>query len=434
MHQPTSLRPVLAAACLATLSCAGARASGAAGPAPAATIATSESAPATAAPRWGLVIHGGAGNVSAANLTPERRALYQAKLEEALRAGHAVLAQGGSALDAVSAAVVVMEDSPLFNAGKGAVFTHSGENELDAAIMDGPTLRAGSVAGLKRVKNPIRLARAVMEKSPHVMMIGAGAEAFAQEQGLELVDPSYFRTEERWQQLQKALEEEKKAGAPQALGGGSPGLEAGEYKFGTVGAVALDQQGRLAAATSTGGMTNKRWGRVGDVPIIGAGTYASPRCAVSATGHGEFFIRYTVAHDICARFQYRGVSVEEAAREVVMDELVKAGGDGGIIAMDADGHVTMTFNSKSMYRGTIDADGPRRHRDPPRVVVTSPEARSPRRSADRGACSRRRRSSRRSSPRPPRGEPRRGRRTAAPRSPRCSGGTSRPGSGASCRR
>jgi beta-aspartyl-peptidase (threonine type) len=189
------------------------------------------------------------------------------------------------------------------------------------------------------------------------MMIGPGAEAFAQEQGLELVDPSYFRTEERWQQLQKALEQEQKAGKPQALGGGSPGLETDEYKFGTVGAVALDAQGRLAAATSTGGMTNKRWGRVGDVPIIGAGTYASPRCAVSATGHGEFFIRYTVGHDLCARFNYRRVSLEQAAREVVMDELVKAGGDGGIIAMDADGNVTMTFNSKSMYRGTIDAEG-----------------------------------------------------------------------------
>ena len=312
------------------------------------------------APRWGLVLHGGAGNIDPEMLAPERQAAYRATLEDALRAGHRVLEQGGESVEAVVAAITVLEDSPLFNAGKGAVFNHDGKNELDAAIMDGHTLAAGAVAGLHRVRNPIGLARRVMEKSPHVMLIGDGAEEFAKAQGIELVDPAYFYTEHRWQQLQRALETEKKEHSPSALqlpAGASEGLEPGELKFGTVGAVALDKHGHLAAGTSTGGMTNKRFGRVGDSPIIGAGTYANPNCAVSATGHGEFFIRHTVAHDICARMQYLGTPLEAAAKTVVMDVLVKAHGDGGVIAMDGEGHVAMVFNTKSMYRGFMGPDG-----------------------------------------------------------------------------
>ena len=259
----------------------------------------------------------------------------------------------------MTAAIHVMEDSPLFNAGKGAVFTHEGKNELDAAIMDGRTLQAGAVAGLRHVRNPIDLARMVMEKSPHVMMIGEGAETFARQQGMELVPESYFHTESRWQALQRALEAEKAQGTTSYFRSqeesGDP--ESRSRKMGTVGAVALDQAGNLAAGTSTGGMTNKRWGRVGDVPIIGAGTYAGNGCAVSATGHGEYFIRYTVAHDICARMQYQDLGLEQAANVVVMDVLVKAGGEGGVIAMDARGNVAMPFNSSGMYRGYVGADG-----------------------------------------------------------------------------
>jgi len=314
-------------------------------------------------PKWGLVIHGGAGVISRENLSPEREAEVRAVLTQALQTGHAVLAKGGSSLDAVSAAIRIMEDSPHFNAGKGAVFTHDGVNELDAAIMDGKTRMAGSVAGLRHVKNPIDLARRVMEKSPHVMMIGEGAEAFAKDQGLELVDAKYFYTEERWQGLQRALQKEREQ--QQAVPPGQPSSSlqpgydpvTGDHKFGTVGAVALDQAGNLAAGTSTGGMTNKRYGRVGDAPIIGAGTYADPRCAVSATGHGEFFIRYTVARDICARVEYQELPLPEAASHVVNDVLVKAGGEGGIIAMDRQGNVAMPFNSNGMYRGYMGEDG-----------------------------------------------------------------------------
>lgn len=297
--------------------------------------------------QWGIVIHGGAGVIRRETLTPEKEAAYRAKLTEALQAGHAVLARGGTSLDAVGAAIRILEDSPLFNAGKGAVFNHDGQNELDASIMDGRTLQAGAVAGLHHVKNPIELARKVMERSPHVMMVGEGAEAFARAQGIELMPAEYFRTEERWEQLQKALEKER----------ASRQLATREEKFGTVGAVALDQAGNLAAGTSTGGMTNKRYGRVGDAPIIGAGTYANARCAVSATGHGEYFIRYTVARDICARLEYLGLPLKEAASVVVMDVLVKAGGEGGIIAMDAQGQVAMPFNSPGMYRGYMGEDG-----------------------------------------------------------------------------
>jgi beta-aspartyl-peptidase (threonine type) len=311
-------------------------------------------------PRWGIVIHGGAGNISPEMLAPERQAEYRATLERALREGYRILDRGGASVDAVVAAITVLEDSPLFNAGKGAVFTHEGKNELDAAIMDGRTLAAGAVAAVTRVKNPIVLARRVMDRSPHVMLVGQGAEEFAQAEGVTLVDPSYFYTEHRWRQLQRALEAEKKGPVPSASrrpGGASEGLEPGELKLGTVGAVALDQHGRLAAGTSTGGMTNKRFGRVGDSPIIGAGTYASAGCAVSATGHGEYFIRYTVAHDICARVSYLGMPIEAAAASVVLDELVEAKGEGGVIAMDGQGHVAMIFNTRSMYRGFMGADG-----------------------------------------------------------------------------
>ena len=295
-----------------------------------------------------LAVHGGAGTMPRAELSAEREAAVRADLTRALRAGHAVIAQGGSSLDAVTRAIVVLEDSPYFNAGKGAVFNHDGVNELDASIMDGATRRAGAVAGLHRIRNPVLLARAVMEKSPHVMMAGEGAEAFAKSIGFEFVDPAYFRTEERWQQLQKALAAEK----AQA----SATLPATAY-FGTVGAVARDAKGQLAAATSTGGMTNKRWGRIGDAPVIGAGTYASEQCAVSATGWGEFYIRAAVAHDICARMAYRGDSVRAAAEEVVLKVVPALGGDGGVIALDASGRVAMPFNTEGMYRGTIDADG-----------------------------------------------------------------------------
>lgn len=295
-----------------------------------------------------LAVHGGAGTMPRAELSAEREAAVRADLTRALRAGHAVIAQGGSSLDAVTRAIVVLEDSPYFNAGKGAVFNHDGVNELDASIMDGATRRAGAVAGLHRIRNPVLLARAVMEKSPHVMMAGEGAEAFAKSIGFEFVDPAYFRTEERWQQLQMALAAEK----AQA----SATLPATAY-FGTVGAVARDAKGQLAAATSTGGMTNKRWGRIGDAPVIGAGTYASEQCAVSATGWGEFYIRAAVAHDICARMAYRGDSVRAAAEEVVLKVVPALGGDGGVIALDASGRVAMPFNTEGMYRGTIDADG-----------------------------------------------------------------------------
>lgn len=292
-----------------------------------------------------LLVHGGAGALRAES-TPERDAAAKAEIERALRAGWQVLKDGGSALDAVTVPVRMLEDSPLFNAGKGAVLNNEGQAELDASIMEGHTRRAGAVAGLHEVKNPILLARAVMEKSPHVMMIGDGAEQFARQQGLEIVEPAYFITEHRQRQLKKVQDAEKaKAGAvdPKATKG-------------TVGAVALDRDGRLAAATSTGGMTNKRYGRVGDVPIIGAGTYADARCAVSTTGWGEYFIRVGVARDICARLAYRGTPIGQAADEVLAE--VKAlGGDGGLIALDADGHFALPYNSEGMYRGSIDAEG-----------------------------------------------------------------------------
>ena len=298
---------------------------------------------------FALAIHGGAGTLSRSEIDAEREASIRAVLAAALDAGEAILAAGGSSLDAVTAAVAVLEDSAHFNAGHGAVFNAEGINELDASIMEGHTRRAGAIAAVHRVRNPIRLARAVMERSPHVMLVGEGAETFATEAGVELVDPAYFRTEHRWQQLQKAKAAEQ-AGRAEALP---------DRYFGTVGAVARDRSGRLAAATSTGGMTNKRWGRVGDAPILGAGTWADARCAVSATGWGEFFIRLGVAHDICARVAYRGDALATAAEQVVMRDVPALGGDGGVIAIDADGNLALPFNTSGMYRGWIRRDGTR---------------------------------------------------------------------------
>jgi len=293
-----------------------------------------------------LVIHGGAG-VVAKDVTPEKEKAVRDGLQQALDAGYAQLKAGKPALDAVTAAITVLEDNPNFNAGRGAVFNHDGRNELDAAIMDGASLRAGSVANVHKVKNPILLARAVMEKSAHVMLVGSGAEQFAQSIGMALVEPKYFYTEDRWQQLQKALADEK---AKTADAKKAP-------HHGTVGVVALDANGKLAAGTSTGGMTNKRYGRVGDSPIIGAGTYANARCAVSATGWGEFYIRANAAHDICARVEYGKESVAQAAADVVLGVIAKLGGDGGVIALDADGNFAMPFNTEGMYRAWVDKEG-----------------------------------------------------------------------------
>lgn len=302
-----------------------------------------------------IAIHGGAGTILKKNMTPEKEAAYKAKLDEALQAGYKVLQSGGSSLDAIEAAIMIMEDSPLFNAGKGAVFTNAGSNELDASIMDGKTRQAGAVAGVSGIKNPIGLARLVMEKSVHVMLSGEGAETFAARHGIEAVEADYFHTPRRWEQLQKRLEAEK---SPSATGQQQLDKLSEDYKFGTVGAVALDRRGNLAAGTSTGGMINKRYGRIGDSPIIGAGTYAdNATCAVSSTGHGEFFIRSVVAYDIAAMMQYNGVTLQQAAEEVVNNKLKAFGGSGGVIALDADGNIAMPFNTAGMYRASIDKNG-----------------------------------------------------------------------------
>jgi beta-aspartyl-peptidase (threonine type) len=301
-----------------------------------------------------LVIHGGAG-VERSGMTLETEREARAALELALRRGYAELVAGKPALDAVTAAITVLEDDPNFNAGRGAVFTHDGRNELDASIMDGATRQAGAVAGLRRVKNPITLARAVMERSEHVMMIGEGAEQFAREQQIELVDPAWFRTEKRWQQLQQRLEREKQ---PQAALAPDGAIERpGAQYTGTVGAVALDTRAQLAAGTSTGGMTNKRYGRVGDAPIIGAGTYADERCAVSGTGWGEYYIRTSAAHAVCARMQFLNESPTDAGNAVINKTIPKLGGDGGAIVLGADGQFALPFNTEGMYRGWIGADG-----------------------------------------------------------------------------
>lgn len=318
--------------------------------------------PALAKPKWALVIHGGAGVIERKDLTPETEAAYRAAMAKAAATGSAVLDKGGSAMDAIEAVIRDLEDDPLFNAGRGAVFTAEGRNELDAAVMDGKSLMAGSVAGVTRTRHPISLARAVMEKSRHVMMIGAGADAFAASVGLEQVDPSYFFTERRWQGLVKELANQglpvpvRPAGAPppQAF---QPIPD--DRKFGTVGVAALDSAGNVAAGTSTGGMTAKRWGRVGDAPIIGAGTYASNQsCAVSATGSGEYFIRLTVAREICALVQYKGMTLQQAADEVIQDRLTGIGGDGGVVALTPDGQIAWSFNTSGMYRARAAAGQP----------------------------------------------------------------------------
>jgi len=306
-------------------------------------------------PKTMLVMHGGAGTITRASMTPEREKQYREAMELALRTGHAVLSRGGTSVDAVEAAIHILEDSPLFNAGKGAVFTHEGRNELDASIMRGRDKAAGAVAGVTIIKNPISGARAVMERSPHVLMAGKGAELFATKMGLEIVDPAYFWTEKRWKELQEELVNEQKTHAALDRKLYS---EPDEKKFSTVGAVALDRDGNLAAGTSTGGMTNKQYGRVGDSPIIGAGTYAdNESCAVSGTGHGEYFIRWTVAYDIAALMKYKGLTVDQAANEVVNRKLKEAGGEGGVIALDRKGNFSMPFNSEGMYRGYIGSDG-----------------------------------------------------------------------------
>lgn len=294
-----------------------------------------------------IVIHGGAGTILKQNMTPEKEKAYHEGLQTALDSGYAVLENGGKSIDAVIAAIKVLENNPLFNAGKGAVFTNEGKNELDASIMDGSNLMAGAVAGVTTIKNPITAAHAVMVNSEHVMMIGKGAEKFAAEQGLELVDPSYFFDSTRYKHLLKVKQEEESDRQAWLY---DPIIK--DKKFGTVGAVALDQYGNIAAGTSTGGMTNKRYGRVGDAPIIGAGTYASNEsCAVSATGWGEYFIRLGVARDIAALVEYGNLTVVDAADSVVMKKLPRLGGDGGIIALDRSGNFAMTFCTEGMYRG-----------------------------------------------------------------------------------
>lgn len=303
-------------------------------------------APARAAPSWQLAIHGGAGVVEPGSLSPEHEAAYRAGLNAALEAGARILRSGGSSLDAVEATVRVLEDDPLFNAGKGAVFTADGRNELDAAIMDGRTRAAGAVAGVTRTKNPVSLARTVMEKSSHVLLTGTGADTFSAQQHLEQVEPGYFRTEERWQQYLQWRDKKSSA------------LIDRTHAYGTVGAVALDQAGHLAAATSTGGTTGKRWGRVGDSPIIGAGTYAEDKlCAVSATGGGEFFIRAAAARQLRDRMAWHREGVQSAASNTIKD-VGELGGDGGLIAIDARGRVAFAMNSTGMYRGAVGASSP----------------------------------------------------------------------------
>jgi L-asparaginase / beta-aspartyl-peptidase len=301
---------------------------------------------------FGLAIHGGAGTLPRNEMSAESERNYRSGLSEALSAGYAVLQSGGGSLDAVTAAVVMLEDNPLFNAGRGAVFTLEGRNELDASIMEGSTLRAGAVCGLTKIKNPVQLARAVMQRSEHVMLAADGAEEFARNLGFEFVPQSYFHTDARWKQLER-------------IRGGDASLSALTISHvGTVGAVALDAEGHLAAATSTGGMTGKRYHRIGDTPIIGAGTYADDRsCAVSATGHGEIFIRAAVAHDICARMRFGGRSLSQAVREVVLQELPAMHGEGGVVSIDTAGQIAMEFNSEGMFRAS------RRESEQPIVAI-----------------------------------------------------------------
>ena len=312
---------------------------------------------------FALVIHGGAGTILEDSMSPESEQQYKNKLNEALKAGYDILSKGGTSMDAVIASIKIMEDSPLFNAGKGSVFSNDGKNEMDASIMDGKTLKAGAVAGVYTIKNPIEGAKIVMEKSPHVMLAGKGADQFAKAQGLKIEDPKYFYDEKRWKQFQQIKKQEEiKLDHDSSDTSGYVHPKDAEFmpekKFGTVGCVALDQYGNLSAGTSTGGMTNKKFGRVGDSPIIGAGTYANNKtCAVSCTGHGEYFIRNIVAYDVSALMEYKGMTLEQAADEVVMKKLKEQGGEGGLIAMDAKGNIAMPFNTPGMYRAYKKSDG-----------------------------------------------------------------------------
>ncbi|NVJ67578.1 MAG: isoaspartyl peptidase/L-asparaginase [Gammaproteobacteria bacterium] len=297
-----------------------------------------------------IVIHGGAGTILKENMTLELEKQYKDKLKQALDAGYQVLSNKGASVDAVKASIIILEDSPLFNAGKGAVFTHDEKNSLDASIMVGSDLSAGAIAGVETIKNPILLADKVRTSSKHVMMSGLGAEEFAKAHEIEQVDPNYFYTKRRWDALQKA----KQKDSAQAV---TPTDAANNFKFGTVGAVALDHGGVISAGTSTGGMTNKRYGRIGDSPIIGAGTYANQSCGISATGHGEYFIRAAVTHDICALMEYRELSITDAAKQVIQQKLKAMGGDGSVIGLDHQGNIMMEFNTAGMYRASIDTSG-----------------------------------------------------------------------------
>ncbi len=347
---------LVSAALACTFFCSAALAQSA--PAPAAQ-------PASAPHKWALVVHGGAGVIERSSMTPEAEANYRAGIKEALTAAAGVLDKGGSALDAVETAIKLLEDNPSFNAGRGAVFAADGTNQLDAAIMDGETMRAGAVADVQRTRHPISLARAVMEQSPHVMLIGSGADDFAAHVHLEQVAPAFFFTEHRWQQLVRQLEKDGSPIPPRPVGAPAPpakpsaAFERGDtHKYGTVGVVALDRRGNIAAGTSTGGTTAKRWNRVGDSPIIGAGTYASNQsCAVSATGTGEYFIRLTVARTICALVQYKGMSLQQAADQVVQKDLPAIHGDGGVVALTPDGQLAWSFNTPDMFRAKLKEGG-----------------------------------------------------------------------------
>lgn len=306
---------------------------------------------------FAIIIHGGAGTILKKNMTPEKEKAYQEKLTEAIKVGYNILLKGGESIDAVEQTIHVLENSPLFNAGKGAVFTHDESNELDASIMTGNDLNAGAVAGVKKVKNPISLARKVMEESPHVLLSGKGATVFAKEQGLEIVDSTYFFTESRYKSLLKVKEKLKTTSKDK---GKTAFYDADikDSKFGTVGCVALDKNGNITAGTSTGGMTNKRWNRIGDSPIIGSGTYANNEtCGVSSTGWGEYFIRAQVAHDISALMDYKGVTLKEATHEVIQNKLTKLGGTGGVIALDKNGNMSFEFNTAGMYRASMNDKG-----------------------------------------------------------------------------
>lgn len=305
--------------------------------------------------KYVMVIHGGAGTITRESMTTQKESAYREKLTEALQTGYAEIQKGKSAVDAVAATIVLLEDSPLFNAGKGSVFTNEGKNEMDASIMFGKDRSAGAIAGVHRIKNPIKAAIAVMQKSEHVMLSGAGAEDFAREQKIELVDPKYFWTSDRWDGLQKLKKKANSTPSKASLYKIPPAYET-DQKFGTVGAVALDKNGNLAAGTSTGGMTNKKWNRIGDAPVIGAGTYANSQVGISATGWGEFFIRATAARTVAAKMEYQNKNIQTAAQETIND-IEKLGGDGGLIALDKDGNVAMPFNTSGMYRGTVTEDG-----------------------------------------------------------------------------